>query len=188
VRRHGDRGFQALANASWDVVYLMSLDWSELRALDGRGFSADTESPSTSWLEKYIDRADQPEVLEAIQRAIRNRTVFELEHRVRRPSLQRGPGRGVWNSLARSLPRVAIAARRRRERPLRLGHRGTCRRHARVHLLPGQPGLRPTGEGQLNPQAAARPSPVGAIAQGEGVNAGVQTPPLGYLQSHARTR
>jgi signal transduction histidine kinase/CheY-like chemotaxis protein len=98
IRRHSDRRFRALANASWDIVYLMSPDWSEMRALDGRGFIADTESPSTSWLEQYIDPADQPKVLEAIQRATRHKTVFELEHRVRRPDGTLG-----W-TLSRAVP------------------------------------------------------------------------------------
>ena len=52
-----------------------------MRALDGRGFIADTAQPSTSWLDTYVHPADQPHVAEAI----RARSVFELEHRVRRP-------------------------------------------------------------------------------------------------------
>jgi CheY-like chemotaxis protein len=44
VRRHGEDRFRALIHASWDVVYRMSPDWTEMRALDGRGFIADTDS------------------------------------------------------------------------------------------------------------------------------------------------
>ena len=78
------REFEALVDASSDVVYRMSPDWSEMRFLLGRDFIADTPDPSRTWLEKYIDPQDQPRVIEAIAEAIRSKSVFELEHRVRR--------------------------------------------------------------------------------------------------------
>lgn len=43
--------FRALVTASAYAVYRMSPDWAEMRALDGRGFLADTTAPSASWLE-----------------------------------------------------------------------------------------------------------------------------------------
>ncbi len=60
----------------------MSPDWSEMRYLSGRNFIVDTTSPSRSWLETYILPEDQPQVLAAIQQAIRTKSTFELEHRV----------------------------------------------------------------------------------------------------------
>jgi signal transduction histidine kinase/chemotaxis response regulator CheB len=98
LRRHSEQRFRALINASWDVVYRMSPDWTEMRNLDGRGFIADTESPDTSWLDRYIHPDDQPEVTEAIQKAIRDKTNFELQHRVRRPDGTLG-----W-TLSRAVP------------------------------------------------------------------------------------
>jgi PAS domain-containing protein len=98
VRREGQERFRALIDASWDVVYRMSPDWRQMRALDGRGFIADTSSASSNWLETYIHPDDQPQVLEAIQTAIRNKSVFELEHRVRRPD-----GSLAW-TLSRAVP------------------------------------------------------------------------------------
>jgi len=76
----------------------MSPDWTEMRRLDGHGFIADTESPTTSWLDQYIHPDDQAQVLEAIQRAIEAKSVFELEHRVRRPDGTLG-----W-TLSRAIP------------------------------------------------------------------------------------
>jgi DNA-binding response OmpR family regulator len=98
ARREGHDRFRALIKASWDVVYRMSPDWTQMRALDGRDFIADTSRPSTSWLDEYIHPDDQARVLEAVQAAIRDKAVFELEHRVRRPD-----GTLAW-TLSRAVP------------------------------------------------------------------------------------
>ena len=62
----------------------MSPDWSQMLALEGQGFIADTSSPSGSWLGDYIHPDDLAQVTAAIQEATTGRKVFELEHRVRR--------------------------------------------------------------------------------------------------------
>ena len=82
--RRSEERFRALVNASSDVVYRMSPDWSELGQLDGRGFVADTGAPRNDWLNEYIHPDDQPLVLQAIRDAVRTRNPFQLEHRVRR--------------------------------------------------------------------------------------------------------
>lgn len=82
--RQSELRFRALVNASSDVVYRMSPDWIEMRQLDGRGFISDTDTPSVRWLEAYIFAEDRDEVLATIGQAVRSRSVFELEHRVRR--------------------------------------------------------------------------------------------------------
>lgn len=82
--RRSEERFRALVNASSDVVYRMSPDWSELGQLDGRGFVADTSGPRNDWLNEYIHPDDQPLVLQAIRDAVRTRNPFQLEHRVRR--------------------------------------------------------------------------------------------------------
>jgi PAS domain S-box-containing protein len=76
--------FRALVNSSSDVVYRMSPDWSEMRQLDGRGFIADAAKLGKNWLAEYIHPDDQPLVLQTIREAVRTRSMFELEHRVRR--------------------------------------------------------------------------------------------------------
>ena len=76
--------FRAFVTASSDVVYRMSSDWSEMRQLHGRNFIVDTEKPSRAWLQEYIHPDDQPRVLAVIKEAIRTKTVFQMEHKVRR--------------------------------------------------------------------------------------------------------
>ncbi len=83
ARRKSEEGFRALAEASSEVLYRMSPDWSEMRQLHSRGFLADTESSSREWLRKYIHPDDRPYVTSAVKEAIENKSVFELEHRVR---------------------------------------------------------------------------------------------------------
>lgn len=82
--RAAESRFRALVNASSDVVYRMSADWTEMRELDGRGFLADTDSPSIRWIEDYILSDDRPRVMAAVEKAILSKGIFELEHRVRR--------------------------------------------------------------------------------------------------------
>ena len=82
VLRASEERYRALATASSDVVYRMSADWSEMRFLKGKDFIADTVTPSQSWIEKYIPADDRPRVLAAVNRAIADKTAFELEHPV----------------------------------------------------------------------------------------------------------
>lgn len=82
--RKSEERFRALVTTGSDVVCQMSPDWTEMRYLRGRQFIASTEKPIRTWLEKYIHPDDQARVLAAIQKAIRNKGVFELEHRVLR--------------------------------------------------------------------------------------------------------
>jgi signal transduction histidine kinase/CheY-like chemotaxis protein len=96
--RASEARFRALTHASADVIYHMSPDWSELRQLDGRGFIPDTAGPNTFWLDEYVPPEDQPLVHAAILEAIRNKSVFELEHRVRRVDGSQG-----W-TLSRAVP------------------------------------------------------------------------------------
>ena len=76
----------------------MSPDWAEMRRLDGRGFLADTRTPNRGWLDEYIHPDDQARVRAAIRDAIARRSVFELEHRVRRAD------GGLGWTLSRAVP------------------------------------------------------------------------------------
>ncbi len=82
--RQSEERFRAFVTASSDVVYRMSSDWSEMQQLHGRDFIADTEKPNRAWLQEYIHPDDQPHVMAVINEAIRTKSIFELEHRVRR--------------------------------------------------------------------------------------------------------
>src|SRR5581483_7312307 len=82
--RTSEERFRALVNASSYVVYRMSPDWTQMLQLDGRGFISDAQRATDNWIDVYIDPRDQQQVLEAIRTAIENKSVLELEHRVRR--------------------------------------------------------------------------------------------------------
>ena len=60
----------------------MNADWTEMRYLHGREFIADTLVPSRTWLDQYIHPDDKQFVMDMIRRAVRSKSVFELEHRV----------------------------------------------------------------------------------------------------------
>jgi PAS domain S-box-containing protein len=74
---------RALATAGTSMVYRMSADWRLMIQLDGRNILADTPEPIEGWAERYILPADRPSVWAAIEDAIRTRSLFTLEHRVR---------------------------------------------------------------------------------------------------------
>jgi signal transduction histidine kinase/DNA-binding response OmpR family regulator len=82
LRRKSEGRFRAYVQASSDVVYRMSADWSEMLHLEGRNFVADQTDPSRGWLQKYVLEEDQPQVLAAIGAAIREKRPLELEQRV----------------------------------------------------------------------------------------------------------
>jgi hypothetical protein len=73
--------FRALVASGSYAAYRMSADWTRMRALDGRGFLADTLSENAEWLGTYVHPEDQP-VLRAIEAALASRSLFEPEHRV----------------------------------------------------------------------------------------------------------
>jgi PAS domain S-box-containing protein len=126
--RESEERFRALVNATSDVVYRMSPDWLEMRALDGRGFLSDTQSPSIRWADEYLFPEDQAAIWSVISAAIAAKGVFHLEHRVRRAD-----GAVGWTS-SRAIPLLDaageivewfgaasdITARRKAEQHLRL--------------------------------------------------------------------
>lgn len=80
--RKSEERFRAFVTASSDSVYRMSADWTVMYRLDGRDFIAKTEDASNAWLKKYIHPDDCTFVTTAIEKAIQNQSIFELEHRV----------------------------------------------------------------------------------------------------------
>jgi PAS domain S-box-containing protein len=80
--RASEERFRGFVEATSEVLYRMNPDWSVIRQLHGGGFVADTDTAARFWLRKYIHPDDQPHVLEAIQKSVRTKSVFELEHRV----------------------------------------------------------------------------------------------------------
>jgi len=81
--RESEERFRALVTASSEMVYRVNPDWSEMRYFHGRGFLANTESPSNTWIHEYVPPEDQPHVMAVINEAIRTKSTYEMEHRVR---------------------------------------------------------------------------------------------------------
>jgi PAS domain S-box-containing protein len=77
-----EQRFRALVTATSNVVYRMSADWSEMRELEGTGVLSSLGEPVGDWLEQYIHPDDKERVKKAIQKAIRTKGVFEMEHRM----------------------------------------------------------------------------------------------------------
>lgn len=82
AKNESERRFRALLAATADVIYRMSSDWTRMCLLDERGFLKDESDRSHAWLEEAIPPDDRPLVCEAIRKAIRGKTILELEHRV----------------------------------------------------------------------------------------------------------
>jgi len=87
ARHEMERHYRALAVASSEVAYRMSADWSTMLPLDGRALVASSDQPVTdwAWLDLNLPPDEHPRVGQAISEAIARKTLFELEHRVRRP-------------------------------------------------------------------------------------------------------
>ncbi|MES2454235.1 MAG: PAS domain S-box protein [Bacteroidota bacterium] len=74
--------FRALVTATSDIIYSLSADWRVMRELDGRGFLKDTHGPTTDWQSRNIPSEERDKVTAAINEAIREKKIFQLEHQV----------------------------------------------------------------------------------------------------------
>ncbi len=82
--RQSEERFRALTLASSGIVYRMSPDWQEMRELVGQGLLEDATQGTTRWMDVYLLPEDRKDILEAISVAVRDKKVFDKEHRVRR--------------------------------------------------------------------------------------------------------
>ncbi|SFV12451.1 PAS domain S-box-containing protein [Methylobacterium sp. 174MFSha1.1] len=80
--RRREQMLDALVRSSSEVRYRISADWSRLYQLSGGNFLADTTSASSDWIESYIPPQDRGALRAEIERAIRTKTSYSLEHRV----------------------------------------------------------------------------------------------------------
>jgi len=103
--RESEARFRALTLATADVVYRMNPDWSRMHQLEGRGLLKDTANGSGLWLDEYVPAEEQERVHAAVEEAKRNKTLFQIEHRVRR--LDGGQG---W-TLSRAVPMLDAEGR-----------------------------------------------------------------------------
>lgn len=79
--RASEERFRALVTAGGNSIYRMSPDWRLMYQLDSDTL-APAAAPVEDWVEKYIPPDDLSAVRAAIDRAIRTKSLFELEHRV----------------------------------------------------------------------------------------------------------
>jgi PAS domain S-box-containing protein len=93
-----EQRLRALVTATSDVIYSLSADWRVMRQLDGRGFLKDTYEPITNWQSRNVYTDDLGVVNAAIEEAIKNKKMFELEHRV-----WRADGTPGW-TFSRAVP------------------------------------------------------------------------------------
>ena len=96
--RESEGRFRALVLASSDLMCRMSPDWSEMRQIYDKNFVVETEVPNGNWLQHYVYRDDQPRLMAAVKEALRTKSLFAMEHRVRRAD-------GSWGwMLSRAVP------------------------------------------------------------------------------------
>lgn len=88
----------ALIRSSSEVRYLINADWSELAQLSGGGFIPDTSEDNSNWLVEYIPEEHRDLVQAEIERAIKAKDTYHLEHKVNRVD-----GSVGW-ALSRAVP------------------------------------------------------------------------------------
>lgn len=80
--RKNEARFRALVTAGAHSIYRMSPDWRLMYELDSQTLT-NTTGPIEGWVDKYILEEERARVSAAIDKSIRAKSVFELEHRVR---------------------------------------------------------------------------------------------------------
>ena len=81
VRRSEER-LRMFVMASSDLIYQMSPDWSSMHQVHDINYLSNIDLPDEKWMKRLIPVEEQQRVQEAIDNAIQNKQVFELEHRV----------------------------------------------------------------------------------------------------------
>lgn len=98
--RRSEERYRALASAGDQTISRMNADWS-IRREQKNGRSASAAAPISEWFEDHLLAQDRPAFETAIAAAIRDRSTFELEHRVRRVD------GGIGWTLSRAAPILA---------------------------------------------------------------------------------
>jgi PAS domain-containing protein len=87
AQRETDRNYRALAEASFEIPYRMSADWSTMLPVNGGELIASSDRPlaNWAWLEQNLPHDEHARVRLAISEAIARKGLFEMEHLVLRP-------------------------------------------------------------------------------------------------------
>ncbi|MDP1916882.1 MAG: PAS domain-containing protein [Myxococcales bacterium] len=87
AQRETDRNYRALAEASSEIPYRFSADWSTLQPLDGRGLLASSARPlaNWAWMDRYVPQDEHARLKQLVSDAAVRKCLFEMEHRFLRP-------------------------------------------------------------------------------------------------------
>lgn len=96
--RKREQRFSAFTQASSDLVFQASSDWSEVQDLDSGAASGSGSLTYHNWLERHIHPEDRQTFLDIIEDATQRKVMIELEHRV----IRNDGGEG-WSST-RAIP------------------------------------------------------------------------------------
>lgn len=80
--RKSEERFRMFVTASSDLIYHMNADWTKMYAMQSENFLSSIDSPADDWMKRYIPDEEQEKVQTVIDKAILNKNLFELEHRV----------------------------------------------------------------------------------------------------------
>jgi len=80
--RQSESRLRTFINATTEVIYRMSPDWSEILHLEGKGFLKNVITSKKLWLDEYIPVEDHEIVQQTIAKAILEKSKLELVHRV----------------------------------------------------------------------------------------------------------
>jgi signal transduction histidine kinase/CHASE3 domain sensor protein len=76
---------RSFVNATTDVIFRVSPDWREVRQMQEQEFTGAEAVAMRLSLDESVDPRDRPTMAATIDAAIRDRAIFELEHRIQRP-------------------------------------------------------------------------------------------------------
>ncbi len=82
--RDSEENIRGFMFATSDIIYRMSPDWGTMTELYGKGFLTDKKEPNRNWLNEYIHPDSREYVTSLADECIREKKLFELEHRVLR--------------------------------------------------------------------------------------------------------
>ena len=96
--RRSEERLRIFVEASSQVIYRMNADWTQMLELHARDRMVETETLPSRLLETQVHPDDRGRLMAAIEEAIRAKSVFELEHRVKRAD-------GTWGwTFSRAIP------------------------------------------------------------------------------------
>jgi chemotaxis methyl-accepting protein methylase/signal transduction histidine kinase len=80
--RKSEERLRLFVTASSDLIFQMNADWTSMNTLESNKFLTNMLSPTEDWMALYIPVDDREKFQAAIDYAIVNKQVFELEHKI----------------------------------------------------------------------------------------------------------